>query len=83
MPRASLWELDPIIELRDVRICRSRRPYADHWPTIYQSASTGNILEGFAHNISDFVWDHLHVCPNLLAGSTNSYRTDKRERFRI
>lgn len=50
---------------------------------IYQSASMGNILEGFAHNISDFVWDYLRVYPNLLAGNTNFCRTDKRERFRI
>ena len=48
---------------------------------IYQSASIGNILEGFAHNISDFVWDYLHVYPDVLAGNTNVFRTDKRERF--
>lgn len=48
---------------------------------IYQSASLGNVLEGFAHNISDFAWDYLHVNPHLLEGTTNTYRTDKRERY--
>jgi len=44
---------------------------------IYRSASLGNMLEGFAHNINDIVWDYLHVHPHLLKGSTNTYRTDK------
>lgn len=48
---------------------------------IYQSASLGNVLEGFAHNISDFAWDYLHVHPHLLDGTTNTFRTDKRERY--
>jgi hypothetical protein len=51
--------------------------------SIYQSASMGNILEGFAHNISDIAWGYLHVYPNLLTGETNYYRTDKRERYRV
>lgn len=46
---------------------------------LYRSASVGNMLEGFAHNISDFVWDHIHRNPGLLVGDTNTYRTDKRE----
>lgn len=50
---------------------------------IYQSASIGNILEGFAHNISDFAWEYLHAHPDLLSGTTNYCRTDKRERYRI
>ena len=45
---------------------------------IYQSASLGNVLEGFAHNINDLVWDYLHVHPHLLEGTTDTYRTDKR-----
>jgi hypothetical protein len=45
---------------------------------IYQSASLGNLLEGFAHNISDIAWDYLHRYPKLLEGTTNTYRTDKR-----
>ena len=48
---------------------------------IYRSATLGNTREGFAHNISDFVWDYLHVDPETLNGSTNTYRTDKRERY--
>jgi hypothetical protein len=48
---------------------------------IYQSASHGNMLEGFAHNISDFAWDYLNVHPHLLEGTTNTYRTDKRESY--
>ena len=48
---------------------------------IYRSASLGNMLEGFAHNISDFAWDYLNVHPHLLQGTTNTYRTDKRESY--
>jgi hypothetical protein len=44
---------------------------------IYQSASMGHILDGFAHNISDFAWDYLHEHIDLLDGTTNTYRTDK------
>lgn len=51
---------------------------ADH--IIYRSASMGNILEGFAHNITDFVWDYIHANLDVLQGTTNFYRTDKRER---
>ena len=47
---------------------------------IYQSASLGSILDGFAHNINDFAWDYLHVNPHLLEGTTNTCRTDKRRR---
>ncbi|MDH0682935.1 superinfection exclusion B family protein [Achromobacter animicus] len=47
---------------------------------IYRSASVGHMLEGFAHNITDFAWDQLHANPDLLVGTTNFYRTDKRER---
>lgn len=46
---------------------------------IYRSTSMGNILEGFAHNITDFAWNHLHANPDLLKGTTNFYRTDKRD----
>jgi Super-infection exclusion protein B len=47
---------------------------------IYMSASMGNLVEGFAHNISDFAWDYLHKHPELLFGSTDTYRTDKHPR---
>ena len=46
---------------------------------IYQSASTGHILDGFAHNINDFAWDYLNKHIALLEGTTNTYRTDKRD----
>jgi hypothetical protein len=46
---------------------------------IYRSTTLGNVLEGFAHNISDFAWDYLHEHPELLSGTTNFYRTDKRD----
>jgi hypothetical protein len=45
---------------------------------IYRSASFGNIVEGFAHNIDDFAWLYLNVHPHVLDGTTNTYRTDKR-----
>ncbi len=45
---------------------------------IYRSADLGSVLEGFAHNISDFAWDYLHIHPHLLEGNTNTYRTDER-----
>lgn len=48
---------------------------------IHLSASMGNALEGFAHNINEFAWDYLHVHPHLLEGTTNTYRTDKRELY--
>ena len=47
---------------------------------IYRGASVGNMLEGFAHNISDIAWEYLHSHPELLVGSTNTYRTDKGNR---
>jgi hypothetical protein len=45
---------------------------------IHQAASAGNLIEGFAYNISEFAWDYLHIHPELLEGTTNFYRTDKR-----
>lgn len=48
---------------------------------IYRSAQLGNMLEGFSHNISDLAWDYIHLNPSVLQGSTNTYRTDKRENF--
>jgi hypothetical protein len=48
---------------------------------IYQSASVGSLLEGFAHNISDLAWDYLNVHPELLEGTTNTYHTDQRQPF--
>jgi ABC-type multidrug transport system fused ATPase/permease subunit len=47
---------------------------------IFRSASMGSILDGFAHNISDAAWDYILANPEVLQGTTNTYRTDKRER---
>lgn len=47
---------------------------------IYRAASMGNLLEGFAHNITDLAWDYLHLYPEVLEGKNNYYRTDKRKR---
>ena len=45
---------------------------------IYRATSLGNMLEGFAYNISDFAWDYLNMNHHLLEGITNTCRTDKR-----
>ena len=50
---------------------------------IYRSASVGDMLEGFAHNITDVAWDYIHKHPEILDGSTNTYRTDSRPRPRL
>jgi len=47
---------------------------------LYRSTSMGSVVEGFGYNISDTAWEYLNVFPNLLEGSTNTYRTDKRDR---
>ena len=47
---------------------------------IFRSANTGNMTEGFAHNINEIAWDMLQENPALLQGTTNVYRTDKRYR---
>jgi len=47
---------------------------------IYRSASMGSILDGFAHNITDAAWNYICANPEVLQGTTNTYRTDKRER---
>jgi len=46
---------------------------------IFPAANVGNIIEGLAHNISDFAWDYLQKHQHLLAGTTTNYRTDKRD----
>jgi hypothetical protein len=45
---------------------------------IHQASSMGNVLEGFAYNIDDSVWAYLNENREVLAGTTNTYRTDKR-----
>lgn len=44
---------------------------------IFQSSALGTYFHGFAHNICDVAWDYLNAHPELLVGSTNTYRTDK------
>lgn len=48
---------------------------------IFHSATLGSVLEGFAHNITDFAWDYIHQNPHVLDGITNTYYTDERERW--
>lgn len=45
---------------------------------IYRASGLGNMVEGFAHNISQEAWDELHKNPVLLRGETELARTDKR-----
>lgn len=44
---------------------------------IFRTSSVGNMIDGFAYNISDFVWEYLHKNQWLLSGTTEYYRTDK------
>ena len=44
---------------------------------IYRSSSIGALVTGFAFNISDVAWDYLNKHPELLAGETDDWRTDK------
>jgi len=46
---------------------------------IYVSSRSGNLIEGFSHNISELAWDYLNKNPSVLNGTTNFYRTDKRQ----
>jgi hypothetical protein len=48
---------------------------------IYRSASNGTLLEGFSHNINELVWDYMHENPEILDGTTDTCRTDKRESY--
>lgn len=44
---------------------------------IQLASSMGSVLDGFAHNINEIVWQELNEHPDLLVGTTNTYRTDK------
>lgn len=48
---------------------------------IYRSSTMGYALDGFAHNITDYVWDYIHANPQVLQGTTDSCRTDKSKYF--
>lgn len=45
---------------------------------IMLASKLGNMIEGFEYNINDVAWDVLNEKPVLLVGTTNTYRTDKR-----
>jgi len=47
---------------------------------IFLATELGSLLDGFDHNISQVAWDVLNKDPSLLEGTTNTYRTDKRDR---
>lgn len=46
---------------------------------IQLASSMGSVVDGFAHNINDIVWQELNEHPDLLVGTTNTCRTDKME----
>ena len=43
---------------------------------IQMSSNMGDMVDGFAHNINEIVWQELHEHPEILDGTTNTYRTD-------
>jgi len=51
-----------------------------HAGIIFHSSSMGSLLEGFAHNITDFAWDYIQKNSHVLQGTTNFYYTDERDR---
>lgn len=44
---------------------------------IQMSSNMGDMVDGFAHNINEIVWLQLNEHPEILDGTTNTYRTDK------
>jgi hypothetical protein len=44
---------------------------------IQRSSNMGDMVDGFAHNINEIVWQELNEHPDILDGTTNTYRTDK------
>lgn len=46
---------------------------------IYRASSLGSLVEGFAYNIGEAAWNVLNEEPGLLDGTTDTYRTDKRD----
>lgn len=45
---------------------------------IFRSSTVGSMFEGFSHNISEYAWNYLNTHPQLLEGTTTTYRSDKR-----
>jgi len=48
---------------------------------IYRSARFGDAIYGWAHNINEFAWDYLQIQPDLLDGTSNRERTDRKQVF--
>lgn len=46
---------------------------------IYRAVDHGDLIEGFAYNISEVAWEYLNENHGVLNGSTRTYRTDKRK----
>jgi hypothetical protein len=44
---------------------------------IYRSATIGDMVDGFAFNITDYAWEQIHKNPQFLEGTTNTYQTHK------
>jgi hypothetical protein len=44
---------------------------------IRRVSQVGDMVNGFAYNISEVAWDYLHVHPHLLEGTTTVARTDR------
>ncbi|MEY2170577.1 MULTISPECIES: superinfection exclusion B family protein [unclassified Rhodanobacter] len=44
---------------------------------IYRAANQGSLLSGFDHNITDEALMFISAHPEVLQGSTNTYRTDR------
>ncbi len=44
---------------------------------IYRSAGVGDMINGFSHNIGDTAWHYLNKNPELLIGTTDTYRCDQ------
>lgn len=44
---------------------------------LYRAAAVGDLVQGFAHNLSEEAWQYLQIDPSVLDGNTNRVRTDK------
>lgn len=49
---------------------------------IYQSASIGSLIEGFAYNIEEWAWSELKDNPGLLEPELSTIRTEQQARGR-
>lgn len=44
---------------------------------LYRASTVGDLVQGFAHNISEAAWEYLQIDPAVLNGTTDRVRTDK------